>query len=148
MEVILLEQVGKLGGLGDLVNVKAGFGRNCLIPQGKAVPATKANKEDFEARRSELEAASADKLVAARARAEALHELTISIAAKAGNEGKLFGSVGTKDIAEALAAAGQTVDKSEVKLPQGGLRNVGAHTIALQLHSDISVDVTLEVVAE
>jgi len=136
MEVILLEKVGKLGSLGDQVNVKSGFGRNFLIPQGKAVPANKANKEAFEARRSELEAAAAEKLAAAQARAEAMNELTVTIVANAGDEGKLFGSIGTKDIADALAAAGQTVDKSEVKLPEGALRNIGSYAIALQLHSD------------
>ncbi|MDP6968806.1 MAG: 50S ribosomal protein L9 [Gammaproteobacteria bacterium] len=148
MEVILLEKVGKLGALGDQVNVKAGFGRNFLIPQGKAVPANKANKEAFEARRAELEAAAAEKLTAAQARAEAMQELSVTIVANAGDEGKLFGSIGTKDIADALAAAGQTVDKSEVKLPEGALRNIGTYAIALQLHSDVSVDVTVQVEAE
>ena len=148
MEVILLEKVGKLGSLGDQVNVKSGFGRNFLIPQGKAVPANKANKEAFEARRSELEAAAAEKLAAAQARAEAMSELTVTIVANAGDEGKLFGSIGTKDIADALAAAGQTVDKSEVKLPEGALRNIGSYAIALQLHSDVSVEVTVQVEAE
>ena len=148
MEVILLEKVGKLGSLGDQVNVKSGFGRNFLIPQGKAVPANKANKEAFEARRSELEAAAAEKLAAAQARAEAMKELTVTIVANAGDEGKLFGSIGTKDIADALAAAGQTVDKSEVKLPEGALRNIGTYAIALQLHSDVSVEVTVQVEAE
>lgn len=148
MEVILLEKVGKLGSLGDQVNVKSGFGRNFLIPQGKAVPANKANKEAFEARRSELEAAAAEKLAAAQARAEAMNELTVTIVANAGDEGKLFGSIGTKDIADALAAAGQTVDKSEVKLPEGALRNIGTYAIALQLHSDVSVEVTVQVEVE
>jgi large subunit ribosomal protein L9 len=148
MEVILLEKVGKLGSLGDQVNVKSGFGRNFLIPQGKAVPANKANKEAFEARRSELEAAAAEKLTAAQTRAEAMNEITVTIVANAGDEGKLFGSIGTKDIADALAAAGQTVDKSEVKLPEGALRNIGTYAIALQLHSDVSVEVTVQVEAE
>ena len=148
MEVILLEKVGKLGALGDQVNVKSGFGRNFLIPQGKAVPANKANKEAFEARRAELEAAAAEKLAAAQVRAEAMNELSVTIVANAGDEGKLFGSIGTKDIADALAAAGQTVDKSEVKLPEGALRNIGTYAIAVQLHSDVSVDVTVQVEAE
>ncbi len=148
MEVILLEKVGKLGALGDQVNVKAGFGRNFLIPQGKAVPANKANKEAFEARRAELEAAAAENLAAAQVRAEAMNELSVTIVANAGDEGKLFGSIGTKDIADALAAAGQTVDKSEVKLPEGALRNIGTYAIAVQLHSDVSVDVTVQVEAE
>lgn len=148
MQVILLEKVGKLGALGDQVNVKAGYGRNFLIPQGKAVPANKANKESFEARRAELEAAAAEKLAAAQARAEAMNELVVTIAANAGDEGKLFGSIGTKDIADALAAAGHTVDKSEVKLPEGALRNIGSYSIAVQVHSDVSVDVTIQVEAE
>ena len=148
MEVILLEKVGKLGALGDQVNVKSGFGRNFLIPQGKAVPANKANKEAFEARRAELEAAAAEKLAAAQVRSEAMNELSVTIVANAGDEGKLFGSIGTKDIADALAAAGQTVDKSEVKLPEGALRNIGTYAIAVQLHSDVSVDVTVQVEAE
>jgi large subunit ribosomal protein L9 len=148
MQVILLEKVGKLGALGDQVNVKAGYGRNFLIPQGKAVPANKANKESFEARRAELEAAAAEKLAAAQARAEAMNELVVTIAANAGDEGKLFGSIGTKDIADALAAAGHTIDKSEVKLPEGALRNIGSYAIAVQVHSDVSVDVTIQVEAE
>lgn len=148
MQVILLEKVGKLGGLGDQVNVKAGFGRNYLIPQGKAVPANKANKESFEARRAELEAAAAEKLAAAQARAEAMSELVVTIAANAGDEGKLFGSIGTKDIADAVTAAGHAVDKAEVKMPEGALRNVGSYEIALQLHSDVSVEVTIQVEAE
>ena len=148
MQVILLEKVGKLGALGDQVNVKAGYGRNFLIPQGKAVPANKANKESFEARRAELEAAAAEKLAAAQARAEAMNELVVTIAANAGDEGKLFGSIGTKDIADALAAAGHTIDKSEVKLPEGALRNIGSYSIAVQVHSDVSVDVTIQVEAE
>jgi large subunit ribosomal protein L9 len=148
MQVILLEKVGKLGGLGDEVNVKAGFGRNFLIPQGKAVPANKANKESFEARRAELEAAAAEKLAAAQSRAEAMNELVVTIAANAGDEGKLFGSIGTKDIADAVTAAGHAVDKAEVKMPEGALRNVGSYEIALQLHSDVSVEVTIQVEAE
>ena len=148
MQVILLEKVGKLGGLGDEVNVKAGFGRNFLIPQGKAVPANKANKESFEARRAELEAAAAEKLAAAQSRGEAMNELVVTIAANAGDEGKLFGSIGTKDIADAVTAAGHAVDKSEVKMPEGALRNVGSYEIALQLHSDVSVEVTIQVEAE
>lgn len=148
MQVILLEKVGKLGGLGDQVNVKAGFGRNYLIPQGKAVPANKANKESFEARRAELEAAAAEKLAAAQSRAEAMNELVVTIAANAGDEGKLFGSIGTKDIADAVTAAGHAVDKAEVKMPEGALRNIGSYEIAMQLHSDVSVEVTIQVEAE
>jgi len=148
MEVILLEKIGKLGGLGDKVTVKAGFGRNYLVPQGKAVPATAGNVEKFEARRAELEAAAAEKLSAAQARAEALEGLNVSIVSKAGDEGKLFGSIGTRDIAEAATAAGNDVCKSEVRLPEGALRNVGEFEVALQLHPEVSTVINVTVVAE
>jgi large subunit ribosomal protein L9 len=148
MNVILLEKVGKLGNVGDQVAVKAGFGRNFLIPQGKAIPATKANIADFEARRAELEAAAAEKKAAAEARAEKLAELAVTIEANAGDEGKLFGSIGTRDIAEAITAAGVEVAKSEVKLPEGALREVGEFEIDIQLHSEVIQAVKLSVVAE
>ena len=143
MEVILLENIGNLGGLGDKVDVKAGFGRNYLIPQGKAVPATEINTAEFETRRAELEAAAAD------TRAAAINELgLISIPANAGEEGKLFGSVGTRDIAEAITAAGCDVDKSEVRLPEGALRELGEFEIAVQVHGDVSASVAVAVVQE
>ncbi|WP_210397803.1 50S ribosomal protein L9 [Motiliproteus sediminis] len=148
MEVILLEKVGKLGGLGDKVNVKAGFGRNYLVPQGKAVPATKANVASFEARRAELEKAAAEALAAAQARGEKLDGLEVSIVSKAGDEGKLFGSIGTRDIADAIVAAGVEVEKSEVRLPEGALRHTGEFDIDVQLHSDVTATVKLVVVAE
>ena len=148
MNVILLEKIGKLGALGDTVSVKAGYGRNFLIPTGKAVPANKANVEAFEARRSELEAAAAEKLSAAQARADAIGELTVTIAANAGEEGKLFGSIGTNEIAAALLEAGHTVDKTEIRLPEGTLRALGETAVAIQLHSDITVEVTVALVAE
>ncbi len=148
MQVILLEKVGKLGNLGDKVNVKPGYGRNYLIPYGKAVPATAANVADFEARRAELEAAAAEKRSSAEARAEKLAELAITIEANAGDEGKLFGSIGTRDIAEAITAAGQEVSKSEVRLPNGVIREVGEYEVDLQLHSDVTQAVKLSVVAE
>ena len=149
MEVILLENISNLGGLGDKVDVKAGFGRNFLIPQGKAVPATEANTAEFEARRSELEAAAAEALGAAEARAEAINALgLISIAANAGEEGKLFGSVGTRDIAEAVAAAGCNIDKAEVRLPEGALRELGEYEIAIQLHGNVSAAVAIAVIPE
>ena len=148
MQVILLDKIGNLGGLGDQVNVKSGYARNFLIPQGKAVMATKGNVEMFETRRAELEAAAAEKLAAAQARADAMSELVITIAANAGDEGKLFGSIGTKDIADALGVAGHTVDKSEIKLPEGALRNIGSYVIAVQLHGDVSVDVSVQIDAE
>ena len=138
MEVILLENIGNLGGLGDKVNVKSGFGRNYLIPQGKAVPATARSIAEFEARRAELEAAAAATLAAAEARAAAINALgLISIPANAGEEGKLFGSIGTRDISEAITAAGCEVDKSEVRLPEGALRDLGEYEVAIQVHGDV-----------
>ena len=149
MEVILLENIGNLGGLGDKVDVKAGYGRNFLIPQGKAVPATRDNIAEFEPRRAELEAAAAATLAAAEKRAEALNALQpISIGANAGEEGKLFGSVGTRDIAEALTAAGCEVDKSEVRLPEGPLRELGEFDVDIQVHGDVTATVVIAVVAE
>jgi large subunit ribosomal protein L9 len=149
MEVILLENIGNLGGLGDQVSVKAGYGRNYLIPQGKAVPATEANVAEFEARRAELERAAAEALTAAQARAEALGALLmITIEANAGEEGKLFGSIGTRDIADAVTAAGCEIDKSEVRLPEGALRETGEYSIAIQVHPEVMIDITLAVVPE
>ena len=149
MEVILLENIGSLGGLGDKIDVKAGFGRNYLIPQGKAVPATADNIAQFEARRAELEAAAAETLAAAQARAETINSLgLISIAANAGEEGKLFGSIGTRDIADAVTAAGAEIDKSEVRLPEGALRELGEYEIAIQVHGDVTAMVAVAVVPE
>lgn len=145
MQVILLETVGKLGDLGDKVVVKAGFGRNYLIPYGKAVPATSANIADFESRRAELEAAAIQRRGGAEARAAKLAEVAITIEAKAGEEGKLFGSVGTRDIAEAITAAGVEVSKSEVRLPTGVLRELGEFEIDVQLHSDVTQAVKLTI---
>ena len=149
MEVILLENISKLGKLGQTVNVRAGFGRNYLIPQGKAVQATAANTAAFEARRAELEAAAADQLAEAQRRAEAINALAVvSITANAGEEGKLFGSVGTRDISEAITAAGCEVDKSEVRLPSGALRELGEYDIAIQVHGDISAIIKIAVIQE
>jgi large subunit ribosomal protein L9 len=148
MEVILLEKVANLGALGSKVSVKAGYGRNFLIPQGKAVPATQSNLDAFEARRADLERQEAEILATAQARAEQLATLAIVIAAKSGDEGKLFGSVGTRDIADAITTAGIAVTKTEVRLPNGALRNTGEYKIALQLHSDVMAEVALTVVAE
>jgi large subunit ribosomal protein L9 len=148
MEVILLEKVSKLGELGDKVSVNAGYGRNFLLPKGKAVAANKANLAKFEARRAELEAAAKEALQTAQARATILRESLVTIAVQAGGAGKLFGSIGAKGIAEALTAAGHDVDKNEVKMPAGSLRNTGEYTIPLQLHSDVTVDVTIQIVAE
>ncbi|SHG18132.1 50S ribosomal protein L9 [Vibrio gazogenes] len=149
MQVILLDKIGNLGGLGDTVNVKSGYARNFLIPQGKAVMATKANVEMFEHRRAELEAQVAEQLAAAQSRADKVNALeAVVIASKAGEEGKLFGSIGTRDIADAVTAAGVQVSKSEVRLPEGALRNVGEYDISIQLHSEVFADVKLQVVAE
>lgn len=148
MEVILLEKVGKLGALGDKVTVKSGFGRNYLIPYGKAVPATAANVEQFEARRAELEKVAAEKLSAAQARAGQFEDKEITIVAKAGDEGKLFGSIGVRDIADALTAAGLAAEKSEVRLPEGPLRTTGEFEVALHLHSDVDTIVKVIVVGE
>lgn len=149
MEVILLENIGNLGALGDTVDVKPGYGRNFLIPQGKAVPATQDNVAKFETRRAELEAAAAETLAAAQARGEALTALeAVNIAATAGEEGKLFGSVGTRDIAEALMAAGCEVDKSEVRLPEGVIRELGEYEIMIQVHAEVSSSVAIHIVAE
>lgn len=149
MQIILLDKVANLGGLGDQVTVKSGYARNFLFPQGKAVPATKANIEKFEARRAELEAKAQAQLDAANAKAEALAALgEVTIAAPAGDEGKLFGSVGTKDIADAITKAGVEVAKSEVKLPTGTLRELGEFEIDLQIHSDVMATVKLLIIAE
>lgn len=149
MEVILLEKLGKLGNIGDIANVKAGFGRNYLIPQGKAVFATKQNLEDFESRRAELEAAAATKMEKAQMRADKLAELaSVTIAANAGDEGKLFGSVGTREIEEAVNNAGGEISKSEINLPEGAIRNVGEFTVEIQLHTDVTQSITIVVEAE
>lgn len=149
MDIILLDKVANLGGLGDNVNVKAGYARNFLFPQGKAVPATKANIEKFEARRAELEAKLAATLVAAQERADKLAALAeVTIASKAGDEGKLFGSVGTRDIADAITEAGVAVTKAEVKLPNGTIRETGTFDIDLQLHAEVTATIKLVVVAE
>lgn len=148
MQVILLENIRNLGVLGDSVSVANGYGRNFLLPKGKAVPATKDNLEKFEARRAELEKKAADILAAAQARAAQIEALAITIGAHSGDEGKLFGSVGTKDIADAISAAGVAVDKHEVRLPNGALRNIGEFEIDVHLHSDVNATLKLTVVAD
>ncbi|MDT4331767.1 50S ribosomal protein L9 [Methylomonas sp. MED-D] len=148
MEVILLEKTANLGNLGDKVSIKAGYGRNYLIPQGKAVLATPAKIKEFEERRAELEKQAADKLAAATARGEALSKLSIVIAHKTGDEGRLFGSVGTHNIADAVTAAGVKVEKHEVRLPNGVIRNIGEYGIAFNLHADVVVTLPIKVVAE
>lgn len=146
MEVILLEKVGRVGNVGDKINVKAGYARNFLFPFAKAIPATKENLADFEARKAELMKAAADKQAAAQARADKLEGLTVTIEANAGDEGKLFGSVGTRDIADAVTAAGQKVEKSEVLLPDGALRDVGEYEVQLSLGSEVLATVKVNIV--
>ena len=148
MDVILLEKVDNLGNIGDCVKVRPGYGRNFLLPQGKATLATAENIAAFEARRVELERREADELAVAQARAAELAKLSLRIAAKAGAEGKLFGSLGTLDIAEACTAAGVPLQRSEVRLPAGPLRTVGEHHIDLHLHTDVNVQIRVEVVPE
>jgi large subunit ribosomal protein L9 len=148
MQVILLEKVGKLGNLGDQVNVKAGFGRNFLIPYGKAVPATASSIADFEGRRAELEAAAAEKRGGAEGRAAKLAEIELTVEANAGDEGKLFGSIGTRDIADLITKAGVEVSKSEVRLPNGVIRELGEYEVDIQLHSEVTQSVKLSVIAE
>jgi large subunit ribosomal protein L9 len=148
MEVILLQKIANLGDIGDRVKVKPGFGRNYLLPGGKATLATPENIAKFETRRAELEARAATDLTTAKTRAAALEGFKLSITAKAGNEGKLYGSIGTADIAEACQKAGHTIERAEVRLPGGPIRAVGEHVIALHLHSDVDVQVPLTVIAE
>jgi len=148
MQVILLENVRNLGELGDSVSVANGYGRNFLLPKGKAVPATKDNLEKFEARRAELEAKAAEILAAATARAEQIAKLKVSITAHCGDEGKLFGSVGTKDIADAVTEAGAAVEKHEVRLPNGALRQIGDFEVEIHLHPEVNATLNLVVVAQ
>ncbi len=148
MEVLLLEKVVNLGNLGDKVSVKSGYARNFLVPQKKAVMATNEKVAEFEARRAELEKAAAEKLATAQKRADALSKIEVVIAHKAGDEGKLFGSVGTQDIAHAMTAAGADVDKSEVRLPEGIIRFIGEYEISVNLHADVTETVTVQVIAE
>ncbi len=148
MDVILLEKIHKLGDFGEQVKVKPGFGRNYLIPSGKAVSATADNIIKFEARRAELEKQQQTLLEAATARAEKLSAVNISVARKVGTEGKLFGSVGAVDIAEAATAAGVELTKHEIRLPSGSIRNIGEFEVNVQLHADVSVVIKVNVVPE
>ncbi|MDV3237374.1 MAG: 50S ribosomal protein L9 [Gammaproteobacteria bacterium] len=148
MQVILLEKVENLGNLGDQVKVRSGYGRNFLIPKGKATPATPDNIARFEARRAELEKAAAEALAAAEARKAGLEGLRVTITAKAGDEGKLFGSIGTTDIAHAVTAAGQPVERHEVRLPEGPFRAVGEFEVELHLHTDVNATITLVIAPE
>jgi large subunit ribosomal protein L9 len=148
MEVILLEKIHKLGNMGEKVKVSPGYGRNYLIPQGKAAPATKGNLLEFEKRRAELEKLAKEAFASAQTRAAAIAELKVNIPAKTGEEGKLYGSIGTRDIANAITAAGQKVTKSEVRLPAGPIRQTGEYQIDLHLHTDINVKIKVIIVPE
>ncbi len=148
MDVILLQKVANLGGIGDRVKVKSGYGRNYLLPSGRATLATAANVARFDARRAELEKVANEELQSAQQRAETLRDYRLTITAKAGTEGKLFGSVGTTDIAEGATAAGHKLNRSEVRLPNGPLRTVGEHPVTVHLHTDVEVTVTVIIVAE
>lgn len=148
MEVILLEKVANLGSLGDKVVVKPGYGRNFLIPQGKAVRASAEKMAEFEARRAELEKAAAEKLSDAEARAAKMAEIELTLTAKSGDEGKLFGSIGARDLAEAITSTGVAVEKSEIRLPEGPIRSVGEYDVAVQLHTDIAATIKVFIVAE
>jgi large subunit ribosomal protein L9 len=148
MQVILLEKVVNVGNLGDVVKVKDGYARNFLIPQKMARRATESAVAEFEAKRAELEKAAAEKLAAAQAQGEKLNGMTVTIAQKAGVDGRLFGSVTNFDIAEALTKQGFAVEKAQVRMPTGPLKTVGEHPVAVALHTDVVVDVTIAVVGE
>jgi len=146
MNVILLEKVGKLGAVGDTASVRAGYARNFLFPTGKAIPATKNNLENFETRRAELVAVHNEKVAVAQARADKLNEVRVVIAVNAGEEGKLFGSIGTRDIADAVNAAGGDVSKAEVRLPNGALREVGEYEVTIDLGFEVEQVITVAIV--
>jgi large subunit ribosomal protein L9 len=148
MDVILLQKVANLGNIGDRVKVKSGYGRNFLLPTGKATLATATNVAKFEASRAEFEAKAAGELSTAQRRAESLKDFHLTLKAKAGSEGKLFGSIGTSDIAEALTAEGLPVERAEVRMPLGAIRTLGEQVLTLHLHTDVNVDVKVTVAAE
>ena len=148
MQIILLEKIVNLGNLGDLVNVKAGYARNYLVPQGLATVANEANKASFEERRVELEKASSDKLQAAQARSKELSGKSVEIASRASDEGKLFGSVGLVEISEAFSAKGLEMTRTEIQLPEGPIKAIGDYEVAVTVHSEVSFSVNVKVVAE
>ena len=148
MDIILLQKVANLGNIGDRVKVKSGFGRNYLLPEGKATLATPANVAKFEERRTELEKAAREHLSSANERSEALKDFKLTVRAKAGTEGKLFGSIGTADISEALNRENFKITRSEVRMPNGPLRTVGDHLVNLHLHADVDVQLPVTIVAE
>ncbi|MEE9322842.1 MAG: 50S ribosomal protein L9 [Granulosicoccus sp.] len=148
MQVILLEKIDNVGVLGDLVNVKSGFARNFLLPQGKAEIASKENVEAFKVRRAELEKIQAETLATAEARKEKIDGLNITVTSRAGTEGKLFGSIGTEEIRQAVETAGHTIEKREIRMPEGPLRSVGEHPVLLHLHADVDAEITVIVVGD
>lgn len=148
MEIILIQKVANLGNIGDKVKVKAGYGRNFLLPQGKATLATAENVAKFEARRAEFEKAAKEELTSAQSRAAKLEGFKLSLTAKAGGEGKLFGSVGNSDIIEALKKAGHILERSEVRMPNGPIRQAGEHVVQLHLHTDVNVDLPVVIIGE
>lgn len=149
MEVILLENIENLGSVGDKVTVKSGFARNYLVPQAKAKVATAENIAEFEARRAELEKAAAEARATAEARKQAIESLgVIEVAARVGSEGKLFGSIGVADVCEAIATLGETVEKSEIRMPEGALRVTGEHIVDIHLYTDIDTQVTINIIGE
>jgi large subunit ribosomal protein L9 len=148
MEIILLQKVQNLGNIGDKVKVKSGYGRNFLLPKGRATLATPENVAKFESRRAELEKTARQELEAAQARAKAFEGFTLTVTAKAGGEGKLFGSIGTTDIAEGVKKSGRQIERSEVRMPTGPIRLAGEHIVQLHLHSDVSVDLPVVIVGE
>jgi large subunit ribosomal protein L9 len=148
MDIILLQKVGNLGSIGDRVKVKSGYARNYLVPTGRATMATPANIAKFEAQRHELEAKAHNELESAQARAVKFESFKLELTAKAGSEGKLFGSIGTADIAEAAIKAGQVITRSEVRMPNGPIRSTGEHQVTLHLHTDVDVTLTVTIIAE
>jgi large subunit ribosomal protein L9 len=149
MEVILLENIENLGSIGDKVNVKSGFARNYLVPHAKAKVATAANVAEFEAIRAELEKAASEALAIAESRKQAIEALSaIEVTAKVGSEGKLFGSIGVADVSDAIEANGQTVEKSEIRMPEGALRSVGEHIVDIHLYTDVDTQVTVNIIGE
>jgi len=148
MEIILLQKVANLGNIGDRVKVKSGYGRNFLLPQGKATLATAENVAKFESRRAEIEKAAKEELDAAQARAAKFEGFKLTLSAKAGGEGKLFGSIGTTDITEAVRKAGHVIERSEVRLPNGPIRLAGEHVVQLHLHTDLTIDLPVTVIGE
>jgi large subunit ribosomal protein L9 len=148
MEIILLQKVQNLGNIGDRVKVKSGYGRNFLLPKGRATLATAENIAKFESRRAELEKTARQELEAAQARAKAFEGFTLTVTAKAGGEGKLFGSIGTTDVAEGVKKSGRQIERSEVRMPTGPIRLAGEHIVQLHLHSDVTVDLPVVIVGE